>query len=1497
MTRRKLGSLLAVLLLIAISINLALSSVVYAQDPDEETTSLRPFKAVPSNSQPTSFGAPQGEVSAATSDEFPLVPESGPISAVILLDGQPAGEISASYADPTSFAAQSAANKQASSLLGSHQLMTKTLTSTLNIDVIGELLYLSNGLVVNMDASQIDQVKALPGVKAVIPDQVLELENSQSVPAIRATAAWLLSTGYTGQGIRIGIIDSGIDYTHANFGGSGSVAVYNANDSTDISDIGFDGSKVVGGYDFVGDTWTGGAQLPVVGTGIPSVPGGWMGSAYSVGDNDPIDCDLNGHGSHVAGTVAGFGVDGAGLTYTGSYPPADFNSMMIGPGVAPEAELYALKIGGCTTSVSFAAAMMAVDFAMDPNGDGNISDHLDVTNSSYGGAYGSALEPLTQAFNTAAANGIIMVGSAGNEGDTYYVHGEPNIAGAAISVASSAVDTYYSGLEITSGPAGAFPSYPTVIAANPSQGGALGVYGPTALLLVGGGINNQGCAIGDYAAFAGEVGLIIWDASASGCGSGTRMTNAVDAGGVSGLVVVSADPADDPFINLACTYSGGPSSIPCVSVTAADGAILQSNPGAFTVTFDDSLTAFLGGPSRMDMLSGFSSRGPANDGGTGIVALKPDVTAPGDAIYSTAAGTGNQAIQHGGTSMAAPHITGVAALMRQIHPTYSVAEIKALIMNTATHDLFTDPLMSGDRYGVSRIGAGRVDVGNAIQSDVVAYSTSAPEQVSVSYGLVEVVTSVSLSQSITVSNKGSAPQSYNISFQQMNDVTGASFSVSPSSITVGAGATRTVTVTLTANKAQMIEPHLPDPTTPETQAGAYGNLPRHWLMEEGGYVVLTATTATADLRVPVHAVVRPASDMHASANPMGVGPGVTGSAPLLVDGDEIYTGSNTPYDIISQVSAFELVYEDPLTLPGELGSGDIQYIGITSDFPTAYIACGGDMDCAVANTYLYFAIVTYDDWNEISAFDAWFDIGIDSNEDDVYDTHVFNFETGYLANSDWTDTVLTWITDGESWVIDGGNILGAEAFINEYSAASLDTYVMNNNVIVLPIAASSAGLTGANTDFQFDVLALSHFYFGDWLPDVAPYWITYDIASPTYSFTDVSGLAGGPWWGISMWNDLNGNFVPVDYDLTAWGAGPYPSILLLHHHNAANVGRAEVITVEASTDVAIDLIKEVDNDRPDIGDTVTFTITAVNQGPAEASDLILEDTLPAGLTYVSDTCPGVSTVTPVGDGTTSIECDLTGLALPNGFQVSYDIAATVDDGVDGTLTNSVTLTGWNPALTIFDGNGAPGPDTASVDICVGACHGQGGGHGPGGGHGKPHIHVFDPAISKLGTLPVGSLGLPGEQLTWTVIITNEGDVAGTDVVVSDTVRPEMRVDGADISSGTASISGQQVTFTIPVINPGETVTAHIYTTVLSNPDVGQLTNTVTLSGLSSDGTTTETVTETATGMVTLLSSLPSTGYSPDESNAQLPVIWLVVAGALVLVVLAGGAYTLAERQR
>ncbi len=199
----------------------------------------------------------------------------------------------------------------------------------------------------------------------------------------------------------------------------------------------FPNAKVVGGYDFVGDAYD-------------ADPGSAAYQPVAQPDPNPLDC--NGHGTHVAGTSAGYGVTADGSTYTGGYDDGVPADLRIGPGMAPGADLYALKVFGCEGSTD--VTMQAIEWAVDPNRDGNPEDHLDVVNLSLGSDYGLADDADSMAVDRAVQLGVLAVLAAGNAGDSYDIGGSPGNAPRGIGVAASN-DGYgvFDGWQVTS-PAG-----------------------------------------------------------------------------------------------------------------------------------------------------------------------------------------------------------------------------------------------------------------------------------------------------------------------------------------------------------------------------------------------------------------------------------------------------------------------------------------------------------------------------------------------------------------------------------------------------------------------------------------------------------------------------------------------------------------------------------------------------------------------------------------------------------------------------------------------------------------------------------------------------------------------------------------------------------------------------------------------------------------------------------------------------------------------------------
>jgi subtilisin family serine protease len=291
--------------------------------------------------------------------------------------------------------------------------------SAMGAQVLFQTSLVYNGIAVVAPASQLAALSALPGVAGIHVIPPKQRSNASAVPFVGAPAVWQSRTGITGQGIRIGIVDSGIDYTHADFGGVGTPAAYASNNRTIIEPGSFPTAKVVAGYDFAGDNYD---------------ANGVVGSAVPVPDADPLDC--NGHGTHVAGTAAGSGVAADGTTYAGPYTAdLDVSSFRVGPGVAPEAQLVALKIFGCDGASTLTTR--AIEWALDPNGDGNPSDHLDVLNIALGSPFGGPNDPDAVAVDNAVRSGIVVVTAAGDTGNTFYSVDTPASSPSAIAVGAS----------------------------------------------------------------------------------------------------------------------------------------------------------------------------------------------------------------------------------------------------------------------------------------------------------------------------------------------------------------------------------------------------------------------------------------------------------------------------------------------------------------------------------------------------------------------------------------------------------------------------------------------------------------------------------------------------------------------------------------------------------------------------------------------------------------------------------------------------------------------------------------------------------------------------------------------------------------------------------------------------------------------------------------------------------------------------------------------------
>jgi subtilisin family serine protease len=988
-------------------------------------------------------------------------------------------------AEATQMAAASAKQQLARITQAQEALAARLGQPDVAATVIYRVQRVYNGVAAYVDPAKLEAVQKLPGVKAVHPLPLHERGNAYSVPFIKAPALWQALAGNAGDGVRIGIIDSGIDYLHRDFGGPGTG--YATNNPTIVGDApGFPGTKIVGGYDFCGDDYDA--------TNLPQP------------DPDPMGSDD--HGTHVAGTAAGFGVRLNGTTFPGPYDSTvPFSSLKIGPGVAPKALLYALKVFGRTGGTHLMS--QAIEWAADPNGDGNFSDHLDVINMSNGTLYGEPSDPTVAASENAARLGMIVVAISHNFGDTFYITASPGTATRAISVANSIDDGYvFPAVRINSPPDIAGYYQAGTADFGPPLGGA-GVSGKVVYA-----VPATACSpLTNGAAVKGNIALI----DRGGCPFAAKVQNAQAAGAIGVLMVNSVDGPPVPMT------AGGPTSItiPSMIITKSDGDRIKSKLPAATVNATLS-TATVVRSEYADMVAAGSSRGPSRNG----TALKPDICAPGTDIVSAAFGTGTEGKPLSGTSMAGPHVAGAMALLRKLHPAWSVEELKALVMNTATHDLFVGSSRTLPRYGPGRVGVGRIDLQNASRANAVAYVVEDPGVVSVSFGAPEVVGSYTRDKTVRVVNKGLSALSYNLSYLGITDVPGVNFSFPDgTALTVPSQGTRTFRVRLSATASLM--KHTRDASLETTQSGEA----RHWLSEEGGYLTLTPTSGTA-LRLPLYAAPRPASAMSAVERYFAL-PLAAGTFDIHLAGTHVNTGAAFPSDERSLVFPYELAETSPneSASTGPLNAADLKQIGIRR-----YVNPGGGM----ANTDLLFGIATHADWQ--SPNNVRFIVFVDSNRDGQDDYKVYNADTGSIVRADSTDVYVTAV-----WDIRTSTGLWRYA-LNSYRASEINTVPMNTNVMMLEVAATDIGLTDSNTRFNYRVEA----YARESSNRVdSSGLLTYDAAKPGFDFT------------LFAYYDLNANSIRTQYNRDNYTTNRSRGLLLLHHHNTS--GSRDQVVLQAVT--------------------------------------------------------------------------------------------------------------------------------------------------------------------------------------------------------------------------------------------------------------------------------------------------------------------------------------------
>jgi len=590
-----------------------------------------------------------------------------------------------------------------------------------------------NAVGVQLNGTDLSTLRSAPGVTYVELEGVFtpQAHEDPDLSLVDVNEAWTAVGGSAnaGKGVKVAIIDSGIDITHPCFDDAGYAPV------RQLGDTKYTNNKVI----------------------VSRVYGN------KVAKNGFDGRDLNGHGTHVAGTVAcnahtPANVEGTAIPYapSGVAPAATLGSYNVFPGTA-----------GSARSEDILEAMQDA-----------YVDGFDVANMSLGGARndGGGAFLLDNAIGNLDKANMVVAVAAGNEGPGYWTVHYPGAAPRALTAGASTVGhalvntvtvagTAY---DVVVGEFGALTSdvtAPLAVVKDASSGHPLGL--------------SLACNGSPLPDLTGKIAVI----GRNVCTFQEKIDNVTAAGAAAAIVVNREDGL--------LTMAGDKTGVVSVMVTKSDGAQIIEHDGE-NATINATMV-YKSIPEATNRMASFSSQGPTH----GDMLIKPDVVAPGADVLSAqpawACGTPPCWAILGGTSMATPHLAGIAAVVRGAHPGWTAAEVRSAVVNTAKQGVLRDSATDKVTNDALKVGAGLADTDAAVASAV------ALDPVSLSFGAISSGSGRSVSKSMVVTNTSGATVAVSVAVAN-NPASGVTYSVSGGSATLAAGASTTVTVTASSTK-------------------------------------------------------------------------------------------------------------------------------------------------------------------------------------------------------------------------------------------------------------------------------------------------------------------------------------------------------------------------------------------------------------------------------------------------------------------------------------------------------------------------------------------------------------------------------------------------------------------------------------------------------------------------------------------------------------------------
>jgi len=627
---------------------------------------------------------------------------------------------------------------------------------------------LVNAVFVNATWETAAKLRAIPGVAHVVYMPPLRRHLNTAINLVNVPAAWNAVAGAAnaGAGIKIGIIDTGIDQNHPGFQDSSlqPPAGFQKGDPN------YTNSKVIVARSYVA----------MLNTGDPA----------SSTPDDTTPRDRVGHGTAIAMIAAGVQNTGPAATIQGVAPKAFLGNYKIfgSPGIN-DFTLSAAIVAALTDAMS--DGMDIVTLAL---GEGDMATYapLDVDNANCGGA----CDVRAQAVENAVGNGLVVVASAGNDGNIGVLPGTldsihtPGTAPSAITVgASTNSHVLFQALHVTASNA---PSSLRDVRALFGDGPHIG--SPLAAPLIDvAQLQNDGLACS--ALPAGSLNGAIALVQRGTCVFSDKINNAQNAGAI-GVIIYQVAGQDAIYSTLGAQDTG----IPAVMIGYTDGQALKSfvdsNPGV-TAAVDPTRTAV---SAPANVVAAFSSRGPSigNFGITPTFVVKPELVAVGAGIYTATQkldpngeaydATGYTSVS--GTSYAVGMVAGAAALAKQKNNALNTpGRLKSAVVNTATQDV-TD---NGGTARVNAAGAGKLSAGDAVN---VAATV---EPATLSFGNIS-TTTVSSNLTLKITNVSGSAATFSFALQPTIGESNASVQLSQASLTLPAGQSNSITVSLRGNR-------------------------------------------------------------------------------------------------------------------------------------------------------------------------------------------------------------------------------------------------------------------------------------------------------------------------------------------------------------------------------------------------------------------------------------------------------------------------------------------------------------------------------------------------------------------------------------------------------------------------------------------------------------------------------------------------------------------------